>query len=680
MRTLHRTAGASITAGPLLLLIAVHAGAIPPRDAWPSWDAGWPLGATLIAALLVVLSGVWLLRVRPAGSTLGCRGVFAAGAAAFCAVMLRPSVASPEAALALLSAVALGLYLYPAAGAKAGAEEPAAIIAMEGAVSRVRAGAAVALLAGLALALRGRPDPLAIVAVASSVAAAWILALLALARRALRLPRSRLLALGVAAAGSAVGAAVTWGRWASVVGACSLLPLALVVLLRRPGVPSRIVAALVDGVLSHPARLLVVTFALLSLTGALLLDLPLATPAPIAALDAAFTAVSAVCVTGLVVLDTARDFSPAGQAMILLLIQLGGLGIMTFSTAAFALLGRRLSLRHEGAVTGLVAHHRSEMFVAVRRMLAVTFGAELLGALALWPLFASAGDGVATALWRAVFTAVSAFCNAGFALRSDNLVAYARMPSVLHVVALLVIVGGLSPPVVAELPRWIRGRRLSVHSRMVLIVSAVLVLGGALLIGALEWSNTLRPLDRIDRLHGAWFQSVITRTAGFNSVDIAALRPATVWIMTALMFIGGSPGSTAGGIKTTTVAVLFIAAKSAMRGSAHADALGRRLRTATVYKAAALTTIAALAVFAGVVALSVTQPLSLDVVLFEIVSALGTVGLSMSATPLLDDVGKIVVMGAMFLGRVGPLTLLLFLRDRHADAPWGMPETELDVG
>jgi trk system potassium uptake protein TrkH len=508
------------------------------------------------------------------------------------------------------------------------------------------------------------------------------LAIVAVWRRELWMARARAIAFAFAALGSVVAVALAWGRWTLVVGAMSLVPLAMVVLLRRPGLPSRVLAALADTVLSHPARLLAVTFGLLSLLGALLLKLPLAA-APgkfITGIDAAFTAMSAVCVTGLIVLDTPNDFSFAGQLILLLLIQLGGLGIMSFSTAAFALLGRRLSLRHESAVADLLAHHRGEMFGAVQRMLIVTVSAELAGALIMWGLFVSAGDTTAMAFWRALFTSVSAFCNAGFALQSDSLIPYQQLPATLHVVATLVIIGGLSPPVVAELPRIARGRALSVHAKMVLIVSAALLIGGALLIGALEWSNTLRPLDHIDRVHGAWFQSVITRTAGFNSVDIAALRPATIWIMTALMFVGGSPGSTAGGIKTTTLAVLFIAVRSAMRGRWEAEALGRSIRTATVFKAAALTTIAVAAVFVGVVAIEVTQPLPLDLALFEVVSALGTVGLSMGATALLDDVGKVVIMSCMFLGRIGPLTLFLFLRERHIDTPWRMPQTEVDVG
>jgi trk system potassium uptake protein TrkH len=181
-------------------------------------------------------------------------------------------------------------------------------------------------------------------------------------------------------------------------------------------------------------------------------------------------------------------------------------------------------------------------------------------------------------------------------------------------------------------------------------------------------------------MHNAWFQSVTTRTAGFNSVDIAALRPATIWIMTALMFIGGSPGGTAGGVKTTTLAVLLVAVRCAMRGRWEAVTMGRRLTDATVYKAAALITLAGLAVVVAMVALQVTQSLPFDASLFEAVSALATVGLSMGATAMLDDVGKVIVAVCMFVGRVGPLTLFFFLRERDSHRPWRLPASDVEVG
>lgn len=670
--------GALIAGGPLLLLLALRLDVFAPRRAWVAPTVTWVLA--LAAPTFVSLGGI-LLRERPriAKPVLGLACI------AYGIVVLRPEVTSPAIALAVLSTMAVGFYLIAPAGAPATTDEPFSGLAVEVQtlwVTRVRTACATALFGALTVALGARTALPELAVSGASLAAAAVVTAHALLRRHIRFPRARGLALGMVTLSAAMAMVTMWGRWPYVLGSLALVPFAALVLLRRPGLPSALVQAVTDGVLSHPARMLVVTFALLSSLGALLLKLPLAS-APgrvISGIDAAFTATSAVCVTGLIVLDTPRDFSTAGHALILVLIQLGGLGIMSFSTAAVAVLGRRLSLRHERAVADLLALHRGDIFDAVRRILIVTFGVEAVGALVLWPLFAAAGDPTGLALWRALFTSVSAFCNAGFALQSDSLIPYQQAPGVLHTVSLLIIAGSLSPPVVVLLPRWLRRRSVPVHARVVLWVTVSLLFGGALIVGALEWSNTLRDLPYADRIHGAWFQSVTTRTAGFNSVDFAALRPATIWIMTALMFIGGSPGGTAGGIKTTTVAILFIAVKSAMRGRWEALAFGRRFSNASVYKAAALTTIAASAVVLGVVALEVTQPIPLDMGLFEVVSALATVGLSTGATSLLDDVGKVVLMACMFVGRVGPLTLFLFLRERHDDAPWHVPETHLDVG
>jgi trk system potassium uptake protein TrkH len=440
-----------------------------------------------------------------------------------------------------------------------------------------------------------------------------------------------------------------------------------------------------EPLLGHPERLFAGTFAGLCASGALVLALPYSatTPGGIALWDAAFTAVSAVCVTGLTVFDPASQLSAFGQASVLVMIQLGGLGIMTFSTAALRVLGRRMSLRHEGAVASLVSpRDRGQLYGAVRRVLVVTFAAEALGTLALLGCFLARGEALGSALWRALFTSVSAFCNAGFALQSDSLIAYQRDPLVLHTVAALIILGGLAPAAIAALPRLVRRSvtPLPVQVSLSLAAAAILTVSGFVLILAFEWSNTLAGLPIADRLHNAWFQSVTLRTAGFNSIDIAAVRPTTLYLMLVWMFIGGSPGGTAGGIKTTTAAVLILGVVAAVRGRPDITVFRRRLTARTVQKATVTATLGAATVLAAIVGLQLTQAIDPRAVVFEVLSATGTVGLTIGATASLDPVGKLIIMLCMFAGRVGPLTVLMFLSYRQTAPAIRRPEEDVDVG
>jgi len=436
----------------------------------------------------------------------------------------------------------------------------------------------------------------------------------------------------------------------------------------------------------HPARLLVGTFASLCVLGTLLLALPWSTRAPgsLGMVDSAFTAVSAVCVTGLIVRDTPREFSWLGQAWILLLIQLGGLGIMTFSAAGFRLLGRRMSLRYEGAVASLLgAQDRGAVFQSARRILAITVACEGAGTLLLTVAFLAHGDSVPMAIWRGLFTAVSAFCNAGFALQTDSLIGYASNPVVLHVVALLIVAGGLSPSAVVLLPRLVSRERGSIPSQtwLVLVSTGILLGLGFLLILALEWTGLLGGMSFFARLDNAWFQSVTLRTAGFNSVDLAAARPGTIAVMMLWMFIGGSPGGTAGGIKTTTAAVLVLTVFAAVRGDWRVLIRGRRVPERSLLKAGVVATLAVAVLGLTVVTLLVTQDMPASLAAFEAVSAFGTVGLSLGGTALLDGVGKIIIMGCMFAGRVGALMLFLFLGGRRGETQYvDRPEQEIDIG
>ncbi|MFO7913692.1 MAG: potassium transporter TrkG, partial [Desulfotignum sp.] len=309
--------------------------------------------------------------------------------------------------------------------------------------------------------------------------------------------------------------------------------------------------------LSHPARVLVVTFLGLCTMGTLLLLLPIAAEnRAIGFVDAAFTAVSAVCVTGLIVLDTPNDFTGYGQFFILVLIQLGGLGIMGITTVGLHTMGRRLSLTHERVLASIADTSHKDLVHSLITILKFTFAAEGMGAIMLTFLFYTAGDTAAQAAWRGIFTAVSAFCNAGFALQSDSLMSYHTKPLVLHTVAILIIFGGMAPATSLVIPRWLSGKNVPIPARIALTASIVLLVLGTVFIMAFEWGGLLAGLSIPDKIQNAWFQSVTLRTAGFNSLDIAAIAHPTFLFMLVFMFIGGSPGGTAGGVKTTTIGIL----------------------------------------------------------------------------------------------------------------------------
>lgn len=436
-------------------------------------------------------------------------------------------------------------------------------------------------------------------------------------------------------------------------------------------------------ILEHPARLVVTTFAGLCAVGTLVLALPISARSDhgIGVLDAMFTATSAACVTGLTVFSPGQTFSGFGQAVLLVLMQMGGLGIMTFYTLALRALGLRMGLRQELAVTeAALVDGQSSLYRALGNVLGLTAACELGGAMALSALFWRDGRDLATAVWQGVFTSVSAFCNAGFALEPNSLVNYQRQPAVLGVVGLLIVLGGLAPAVVFATPAWLRGGLVSLQVRLVWLVTLGLLAVGLVAFLAFEWTNTLRALPWWHKLANAAFQSATLRSGGFNSIDVAATLPATQQFMLALMFIGGSPGGTTGGIKTTTAALLLLAVSSALRGQSEVTVFEKRIVPASVYRAAAVATVGVLSVMALVLALMLTQPLPPQVAMFEAVSAIGTVGLSTGGTAMLDSIGKVIVAGAMFTGRVGPLTLFLLLGERHARSLWRFPDAEVDVG
>jgi trk system potassium uptake protein TrkH len=413
-----------------------------------------------------------------------------------------------------------------------------------------------------------------------------------------------------------------------------------------------------------PPKVLALGFAGVILSGAILLGLPFASASGEGTdfLTALFTATSAVCVTGLVVVDTGTHYSPWGHAIVLALIQIGGLGFMTMATLFFLLLGRRIGLKERILIRESLSQIDAAGVVRlVKVVLVYAFGVEAVFAVILslrWlPEF-----GWPRALWMGVFHAVSAFNNAGFDLMGDfrSLSSYVSDPVVTLSVSALFVLGGIGFSVAMNL--WERrARQLSTHARLVLVVTGWLLAVGTLLILLFEWSNTLAPLDAQGKILGAYFTAATPRTAGFNTLDTGALRPATQFLIILLMFIGASPGSTGGGIKTTTFGLLAASIWSQGRGREDVEVLGRRIPAEQVNRALAVALVSAGLVVIVTLLLCLTEQAEFLTVLFEAVSAFGTVGLSMGITPQLSGLGRVLIILTMYAGRVGPLTLVFAL-------------------
>ena len=431
---------------------------------------------------------------------------------------------------------------------------------------------------------------------------------------------------------------------------------------------------------TRPAVIVFFTFLGLCLTGTLMLLLPGAmTKTPIAFVDAAFTSVSAVCVTGLVVLDTPVDFSMTGQGIILILIQFGGLGIMSITTVAMHAMGRRLSLRQERLMSSLVDTDRKDLLASLVLILKFTFLVEGTGAMVLGGVFYTMGDSPGQAIWRGSFTAISAFCNAGFSLQSDSLIPYQNAPLVLHMVAALIICGGLAPATSLLIPRWVRGRSIPVTVRIDLVTTSVLLISGTLCMMAFEWNGVLSGMSFFNKIHNAWFQSATLRTAGFNSVGIADVMSPTFLVMLCLMFIGGCPGGTAGGIKATTIAILAMTFWANITHRNGVILQNRNIRPVTIFRAITIVISGVMIWFAVVLMLEVTQQIPARSIIFEATSAIATVGLSMGATAQFDQIGKLIVMLAMFIGRIGPLTLFMLLSDANFPPVSRCPDAKITL-
>jgi trk system potassium uptake protein len=431
-----------------------------------------------------------------------------------------------------------------------------------------------------------------------------------------------------------------------------------------------------------PPLVLIGAFAALITIGTVLLSLPIASASgePTAFVDALFIATSATCVTGLVVLDTGTHWSPFGQVVIAVLIQLGGFGIMTGATILLALvIGRRTSLRDRVVVKeSLGGLELGSVTWVVKRIAIFTLVSEAIGAAILSARFVlgdeAGGVGNLQGIWWGVFHSISAFNNAGFDLVGGfrSLTPFRDDWIVIGTHGVLLVLGGLGWAIVGDAATKRRFSRWALETKLVLTGTAILLVGGALVIGIAEWSNplTLGPLPAEQRALNALFESATLRTAGFTALDTAALFDETLFVVMALMFIGGASGSTAGGIKVGTLSVLVVAIISSVRGQPSAIAFGRRIQHAVVYRALAVLMLGLAVVLTVAFALTAMMEATFVETLFEAVSAAGTVGASTGITTELPDAGRILVTITMFAGRLGPTTLVLALAARARPVPY----------
>jgi len=420
-------------------------------------------------------------------------------------------------------------------------------------------------------------------------------------------------------------------------------------------------------------------------TGLLMLPIAKVGPGGASPIEAFFTAVSAVCVTGHVIVDTGTFWSGFGQAVILVLIQIGGFGAMTFASIVGLAVLRRLSLTSrittaaETRSLGL-EDVKSLVLGVLRITLVLEAAAAAILFLWFWLHYAkSPGE----AAWLGLFHGISAFNNAGFSLFSSNLVPFVGDPVVSLTVSAAIILGGLGFPVLVQLRKhWNSPLRWSMNTRIVVAATPVLLVGGAVYITAIEWNNpgTLGPLDWPAKLLAGFFQSVQTRTAGFNSIDIGALDDSTLLGMTALMFIGAGPAGTAGGIKITTFAVLLFILVAEVRGQGVVNVLGKRLSRAVHRQAISVVLLAVAVVIGCTVAIMIMSDLPLSPVLFETVSAFSTVGLSTGITAGLPVGAQLLLCALMFIGRLGPITFASALALREREVLYQLPKERPIIG
>jgi len=444
-----------------------------------------------------------------------------------------------------------------------------------------------------------------------------------------------------------------------------------------------------QGLKLRPAQLVLVSFTGVILFGTFLLMLPISSVEGkvVGFMDGLFMATSATCVTGLSTLSLENNFSLFGQLVILALIQIGGLSIMTLYSSMAILLGRSMRMKDRIVMQDLLdVSSLEELFAMIVNIVKYTFFIELWGGIVLTIAFTFEGFEFSRAIYYGFFHSISAFCNAGFALFDSSLESYATNPLIHGTIGILVTLGGLGFIVLKEMKEVVSRRkslvRLTVHSKIVLVTSLVLVISGALFIFFGEFLDSLDSYSLWEKVQISVFQSVTLRTAGFNTVPLSNLNTYTIYLMTLFMFIGGSPGSTAGGVKTTTLAILVQSIRSTLTGDKNVKVFDRQLPGPIIVRATALTFISILITSFFILVLMKLEPeQSFLPIFFEVVSASGTVGLTLGITSSLSVMGKFAISLLMLIGRIGPLTLILAIGQRQrSTGKYEYPDGRIMIG
>lgn len=439
-----------------------------------------------------------------------------------------------------------------------------------------------------------------------------------------------------------------------------------------------------------PPQILVLGFTVMILLGSVLLSLPIATHSGESTpyMDALFTATSAACVTGLTVEDTGTYFNVFGQVVLLLLVQIGGLGFMTMATLIAFVLKKRISLKERLILQEAMNHNSIEGIVRlIQKVLVYSLCIQAAG-MVIFTIRWSFDMPFGQALYFGLFHAISFFNNAGFDIFGPvtgpftSITRYAEDPVITLTTCLLIILGGVGFVVIADLLEFRHKRKLTLHSKVVLSMSALLIGAGAIVIFIFEFTNpnTLGPLSWFGKIWASLFQSVTPRSGGASTLDVNALRQATQFFMVILIFIGASPGSTGGGIKTTTFAILLGAMVAMLRGKQDIVLFRMRLAQDRIFKAITLTLLTLFLIILGTMVLSTTEEQSFLAILFEVASAFSTAGLTMNVTPHLTEVGKVVIMVLMFMGRLGPVTLAYALGPKQEKDLFRYPEGKIAIG
>ena len=450
-----------------------------------------------------------------------------------------------------------------------------------------------------------------------------------------------------------------------------------------------------QNIITHPSQTMVLSFLIVIIAGSLLLSMPFSSSdnKSLNFIDSLFTSTSAVCVTGLIVVDTASDFSFWGKIIIMTLIQIGGLGIMILSFSALFMFKRGISIENKLIISYMINEDDiSNVAAAVKKITGLTILIEFSGAIILYLFFGKTGLSNTERVFFSVFHSISAFCNAGFALFSDSLESFQGNPGIILTISLLIIMGGLSFSVIFDIyeklknilfmkKHHIKVYKMKVNSKMVLRITLFLLLSGTFIIYYLEHSRSMAELSITEQYLSAFFQSVTLRTAGFNSISFSSLSAPVLLIMIIYMFIGGASGSTAGGIKINNLGVILSYLQSVKDNKKEITLYNQQISIESVVKALTVFVFGIFFVISGVIILSITEDQPILNLIFETVSAFGTVGLSTGITSDLSAFGKIIIILLMFLGRLGTLTIVASLsRSRSKQISYSYPEADISIG